>query len=73
FLGPLNSGAIGIGVVGSYKALQPLIRRYRPLAAKLYFPYPKELVGEPRGSTFMRLLVIAFAPAALAHPSAALP
>ena len=54
-------------MVGSYEALRPLIARYRPLAAKVYFPYPKELIGDPHGNTFMRLLVIAFAPKKLAQ------
>jgi len=65
YLGPLGDGTIGAGVVGSYEALRPLIARYRPLAAKVYFPYPQELAGEPRGNTFMRLLVIAFDPKAI--------
>jgi hypothetical protein len=65
FLGPLDDGTIGVGVVGSYEGLQPLIERYRPLAVTVYFPYPKKLVGPPRGDTFMRLLVISFKPAAL--------
>lgn len=73
FLGPLGDGTIGIGVVGSYEALQPLIRRYRPIAAKVYFPYPKELVSEPQGDTFMRLLVVAFTPDGLKHPTGVLP
>lgn len=65
FLGPLDGATIGIGVVGSYEALQPLIERYRRLAAQIYFPYPKALTGSPHGDTFMRLLVITFRPAAL--------
>jgi hypothetical protein len=65
FLGPLSDGTIGVGVVGSYEALQSLIERYRPLATSVYFPYPKELAGPPRGDTFMRLLVIAFKAGAL--------
>ncbi|HEX4209105.1 MAG TPA: hypothetical protein VHY56_01830, partial [Candidatus Binataceae bacterium] len=72
FLGPLDGHAIGIGVVGSYEALQPLIKRYRPIAGKVYFPYPKELASPPHGDTFMRLLVIAFRPAALAQRPTAL-
>jgi hypothetical protein len=68
FLGPLGDGLIGIGVDGSYDALRPLIERYRRAAEKIYFPYPRELAGEPRGNTFMRLLVIAFKPQALANP-----
>jgi hypothetical protein len=65
FLGPLDDGTIGIGVVGSYEALQPLIGHYRSLTANVYFPYPKKLDGPPRGDTFMRLLVISFKLAAL--------
>jgi hypothetical protein len=67
FLGPLGDGMIGVGMVGSYEALCPLIARYRPLAAKIFFPYPKELSGEPHGNTFMRLLVIGFTPKVLAQ------
>jgi hypothetical protein len=66
FLGPVGDGLIGIGVVGSYKALRPLIERYRSVEATIYFPYPRELTGEPTGNTFMRLLVIAFKPQTLA-------
>jgi len=73
FLGPLGGGAIGIGVVGSYEALRPLIAHYRPLATKVYFPYPRELAGDPHGDTFMRLLVIAFSSDALAREPAASP
>jgi hypothetical protein len=68
FLGPFGDGLIGIGIVGSYDALRPLIERYRPAAERIYFPYPRELTGEPGGNTFMRLLVIAFKPQALANP-----
>jgi hypothetical protein len=70
FLGPLDDGTIGVGVVGSYEALQPLIEHYRPLAATVYFPYPKKLAGPPRGDTFMRLLVISFKPVSLLQPPA---
>ena len=66
FLGPLGDGTIGIGVVGSYEALRPLINQYRPLAANVYFPYPRQLAGDPHGDTFMRLVVIAFQPKVLA-------
>jgi hypothetical protein len=67
FLGPLAGGLIGIGVVGSYDALRPLLERYRPLAEQIYFPYPRKLTSEVAGNTFMRLMVIAFKPAALAN------
>jgi hypothetical protein len=66
YLGPWPGGQIAIGVVGSYEALQPLIAKYRAHAAKILFPFPKELDGEPTGDTFMRLLVMVFDRSALA-------
>jgi hypothetical protein len=72
FAGPLGDGRIGIGVVGSYEALQPLIARYRGRAARVYFPWPRELATPPHGDTFMRQLVIAFDHRALV-PAAASP
>lgn len=73
FVGPLDNGLIGIGIVGTYDALRPLVQHYQPYATKIYFPYPRELAGEPSGNTFMRLLVLGFKPEALAeavHPPA---
>jgi len=67
FLGLLGDGRIGVGVVGSYAALEPLIARYRDRAARIYFPWPRELAGPPHGDTFMRQLVIAFDRNTLAH------
>jgi hypothetical protein len=58
---------IAVGVVGSYDAVAPLLAKYRASAARVFFPYPKELTGLPRGDTFMRLLVIVFERDALAR------
>ncbi|HXR26200.1 MAG TPA: hypothetical protein VN742_12610, partial [Candidatus Binataceae bacterium] len=60
YLGSWAGGGVAVGIVGSYEAVQPLIAKYRPRAAKIFFPYPKELNGEPTGDTFLRLLVIVF-------------
>jgi hypothetical protein len=60
YLGRWTGGQIAIGIVGSYDALRPLIAKYRTHAAKIFFPFPKELEGEPTGDTFMRLLVMVF-------------
>jgi hypothetical protein len=60
FLGSLGDGLIGVGVVGSYDALRPLIAKYRADAAHIYFPYPRYLSDPPHGDSFMRQLVIAF-------------
>jgi hypothetical protein len=43
WLGAMENGRIGVGVYGSYAALEPLIERYRRSAAQVYFPYPRRL------------------------------
>jgi hypothetical protein len=70
YLGPLGNGLIGVGVVGSYEALRPLIATYRADAARIYFPYPRALTDPPRGDLFMRQMVIAFDRAGLARAAA---
>jgi hypothetical protein len=39
-LGPSPGGAVAIGIESSYAALKPIIKRYGPWAAAVYFPYP---------------------------------
>ncbi len=71
WLGPRDGGLIGVGVVGSYEALKPLIAKYRGNAVQIYFPYPRALAGNPKGNTFMRMLVIVFNREGLARAAAA--
>ena len=59
-LGPWNNDRIGVGVVGSYEAMKPLIADYRADAAEVYFPFPRPLTDPPTGKTFMRKLVLVF-------------
>ena len=66
-LGPREGGLIGVGVVGSYEALTPIIAKYRGEAVQIYFPYPRALTGNPKGNTFMRMLVMVFNREGLAH------
>jgi hypothetical protein len=70
WLGPRDGGLIGVGVVGSYEALTPLITKYREDAAQIYFPYPRALAVNPKGNTFMRMLVIVFNREGLARAAA---
>ncbi len=70
FLGALDGGLIGVGVVGSIDALRPLIAKYRGDAARIYFPYPRQFTDPPHGETFMRQLVIAFDRDGLARAAA---
>ena len=70
YLGALGNGLIGVGVVGSYEALRPLIAKYRADAAHIYFPYPRDLTDPPHGDLFMRQMVVAFDRAGLARAAA---
>ena len=70
YLGNLGDGLIGIGVVGSWEGLQPVLAKYRDDAARIFFPFPRELAGSPHGETFMRQLVIAFSRDGLKRASA---
>jgi hypothetical protein len=70
WLGPRDGGLIGVGVVGSYDALKPLIAKYRDDAVQIYFPYPRALEGNPKGNTFMRMLVMVFNREGLARAAA---
>ncbi len=60
WLGPWRDDKISVGVVGSYDAVKPIINAYGPFALRVYFPYPKRLVGLPKGNPFMRKLVMVF-------------
>ncbi|MGH8012990.1 MAG: hypothetical protein ACREQ4_10860 [Candidatus Binataceae bacterium] len=71
YLGPWKNGRIAVGVTGSYAVLKPLIERLRGVASQVYYPFPHELGKRPRGDTFMRMLVMTFAPRSL-PPAAAL-
>lgn len=70
YLGALDGGLVGVGVVGSIEALRPVIAKYRGDAARIYFPYPREFTDPPHGDTFMRQLVIAFDRDGLARAAA---
>jgi hypothetical protein len=69
YLGALDGGLVGVGVVGSIDALRPVIAKYRGDAVRIYFPYPREFTDPPRGDTFMRQLVMAFNRDGLARAS----
>ncbi len=67
YLGPWDHGQVVVGVVGTYEALRPLIEQYKTKASAVFFPFPKQLTGTPSGDTFMRLLVMTFAPDRLSN------
>jgi hypothetical protein len=43
WLGSWGKSLIGVGIVGDYEDLQPLVQRYGADAAAVFFPFPKKL------------------------------
>jgi hypothetical protein len=60
WLGPVSQDQVGVGIVGSYERLKPIIEKYASDATGVYFPYPHKLQGPPKGDTYMRKLVMTF-------------
>lgn len=42
WLGPLEGDPVGIGLIGYYEGLKPLIARYGKFATKVFYPYPRK-------------------------------
>jgi hypothetical protein len=59
-LAPARSHRVALGVHGSYAALKPIIEKYRPYAAAIYFPYPRELSATPRQGNVPALMTMIF-------------
>jgi len=77
-LAPWQSHRVALGVQGSYAALKPIIDKYRPYAAAIYFPYPRVLSATPPQGDDPALMTMVFdvdqlARAAHAAPSLAVP
>ncbi len=47
WLGPAGKAEVGVGILGSYDDLQPVIKKYAPYAKDVLFPYPHRL-SDPR-------------------------
>ena len=75
---PSQPHRVALGVRGSYAALKPIIDKYRPYAAAIYFPYPRALSATPPQGDAPALMTMVFdvdqlARAAHAAASLALP
>jgi hypothetical protein len=60
WLGPYGESMVGIGIVGDYDDLKPLVDEYRADATNIFFPYPKKLVDGPKQGSGQ--LLITFTP-----------
>ena len=78
-LAPAQSHRAALGVQGSYPAIKPIIDKYRPYAAAIYFPYPHVLSATPPQGDEPALMTMVFDVDQLARaahaaaPSLALP
>ncbi|HVA39083.1 MAG TPA: hypothetical protein VNF49_00340 [Candidatus Binataceae bacterium] len=59
-LAPRRSHRVAVGVQGSYPALKPIIDKYRPYAAAIYFPYPRKLSATPPQGDDPALMTMVF-------------
>jgi hypothetical protein len=57
WLGAYGNG-IGVGIVGSYVTVRPIIERFGPYAEEIYFPYPQRLVPSLGSETYGQLLLV---------------
>lgn len=66
WLGPWGGSGVGVGIVGDYEDLEPLVRCYGPHAAEIFFPFPAKLADGPKQGTGQ--LLFTFTPQALKQP-----
>ena len=66
WLGPWGGSGVGVGIVGDYEDLEPLVRCYGPNAAEIFFPFPAKLADGPKQGTGQ--LLFTFTPQALKQP-----
>ena len=57
WLGPWGDSMVGIGIVGDYEDLRPLIQHYGPDAADIFFPFPAKLAGGPKQGKGQLLII----------------
>lgn len=60
WLGPWGDSRVGVGIVGDYQDLLPLVNKYGPGTADIFFPYPSRLADGTKSGTGQ--LVIVFTP-----------
>lgn len=66
WLGTYSGHDIGVGVMGSYASVKPLLEKFSAYASQIYFPYPRKVSGDPKTNTRGQLLMV-FTPAQLAN------
>jgi hypothetical protein len=57
WLGPWDGSMVGVGIVGDYEDLRPLVQHYEPDAADIFFPFPAKLADSPKQGVGQLLIV----------------
>ena len=57
WLGPWAEALIGVGMLGDYPALAPIVSIYGPDAERIYYPYPRE-ISQPAAGDRGQLLML---------------
>jgi hypothetical protein len=57
WLGPWGDSMVGVGIVGDYEDLRPLVQHYEPDAADIFFPFPAKLTDSPKQGVGQLLIV----------------
>ena len=58
WLGPYGESMVGIGIVGDYDTLKPLVDEYRADATDIFFPYPNKLAKAPKRGIGQLLIIL---------------
>jgi hypothetical protein len=48
---------VGVGIVGDYEDLRPLVQHYGPDAAEIFFPFPAKLADDPKQGKGQLLII----------------
>jgi hypothetical protein len=57
WLGLWGDSMVGVGIVGDYEDLRPLVQHYGPDAADIFFPFPTKLADGPKQGVGQLLIV----------------
>jgi hypothetical protein len=57
WLGLWGDSMVGVGIVGDYEDLRPLVQHYGPDASDIFFPFPAKLADGPRKGRGQLLIV----------------
>jgi hypothetical protein len=65
WLGEWKESLVGIGIVGNFQDLAPIVQAYGPYAVDVFFPFPARMRGKSTSANGQLLLI--FTPQALKH------